>query len=93
MWVYFPDGNLGIKGGAGDDVNCDTQGECTGGDIHGAVWGKSWGLSNGTGAQITVPADMGQMIFNNYGAAYGIGMKDYAAVGVANWRSFVNISN
>jgi len=93
MWVYFPDGNLGIKGGAGDDVNCDTQGECTGGDIHGAVWGKSWGLSNGTGAQITVPADMGQMIFNNYGAAYGIGMKDYAAVGVADWRSFVNINN
>ena len=71
MWVYFPDGYLGIKGGAADDVQCDDLGECTGGDIYGAVWGKQWGLSNGTGAQINVPEDMGQQLFNTFGPAYG----------------------
>jgi len=88
MWAFFPDGSLGIKGGAGDDVNCDTTGECTGGDIYGAVWGKNWGESNGTGAQIAVPADMGQQLYNNFGTKYGIGMKDYVAIGVSKWSSF-----
>ena len=89
MWAFFPDASLGIKGGAGDDVNCDSTGECTGGDIYGAVWGKTWGLSNGTGAQIAVPADMGQQLYNNFGTAYGIGMKDYVAIGVSKWSSFI----
>ena len=88
MWAYFPDGHLGIKGGAADDVQCDDLGECTGGDIYGAVWGKQWGLSNGTGAQINVPEDMGQQLFNTFGPAYGIGMKDYIAIGVSKWSSF-----
>ena len=89
MWAFFPDGSLGIKGGAGDDVNCDSTGECTGGDIYGAVWGKNWGESNGTGAQIAVPADMGQQLYNNFGTSYGIGMKDYVAIGVSKWSSFI----
>ena len=88
MWAYFPDGYLGIKGGAQNDVECDDLGKCTGGDIYGAVWGKQWGLSNGTGAQINVPDDMGQQIFNTFGPAYGIGMKDYIAIGVSQWSSF-----
>ena len=89
MWAFFPDGSLGIKGGAGDDVNCDSTGECTGGDIYGAVWGKNWGESNGTGAQISVPSNMGQQLYNNFGVAYGIGMKDYVAIGVSKWSSFI----
>ena len=89
MWAFFPDASLGIKGGAGDDVRCDEYGECTGGDIYGAVWGKDWGLSNGTGAQIVVPADMGQQLYNNFGTSYGIGMKDYVAIGVSKWSSFI----
>ena len=88
MWAFFPDASLGIKGGAGNDVNCDSAGECTGGDIYGAVWGKHWGESNGTGAQIAVPADMGQQLYNNFGTSYGIGMKDYVAIGVSKWSSF-----
>jgi hypothetical protein len=89
MWAFFPDGSLGIKGGAGDDVRCDDYGECTGGDIYGAVWGKNWGESNGTGAQISVPSNMGQQLYNNFGVAYGIGMKDYVAIGVSKWSSFI----
>ena len=88
MWAYFPDGHLGIKGGAQNDALCDESGECTGGDIYGAVWSKQWGLSNGTGAQINVPEDMGQQLFNTFGPAYGIGMKDYIAIGVSQWSSF-----
>lgn len=88
MWAYFPDGSLGIKGGAQNDLECDSSGECTGGDIYGAVWGKNWGESNGTGAQIAVPADMGQQLYNNFGTKYGIGMKDYVAIGVSKWSSF-----
>ena len=88
MWAFFPDGSLGIKGGAQNDSYCDSNGECTGGDIYGAVWGKNWGESNGTGAQIVVPADMGQQLYNNFGTSYGIGMKDYVAIGVAKWSSF-----
>ena len=89
MWAFFPDGRLGIKGGANNNTYCDTSGECTGGDIYGAVWGKRWGESNGTGAQIAVPADMGQQLYNNFGTAYGIGMKDYVAIGVSKWSSFI----
>ena len=70
-------------------MNCDSTGECTGGDIYGAVWGKNWGESNGTGAQIAVPADMGQQLYNNFGTSYGIGMKDYVAIGVSKWSSFI----
>ena len=88
VWTYFPDGNAGIKGGAADDVNCDS-GICTGGDISGAVWAKNWGESNGTGASINVPDDMGQCLFNEYGAAYGIGLRDYVALGVSKWSSHI----
>ena len=70
-------------------MNCDSTGECTGGDIYGAVWGKNWGESNGTGAQINVPADMGQQLYNNFGTSYGIGMKDYVAIGISKWSSFI----
>ena len=33
---------------------------------------QAMGLSNGTGAQINVPEDMGQQLFNTFGPAYGI---------------------
>ena len=35
-WLYFPDGTVTINGGA-NDPTC-TDGDCSGGDIHGAVW-------------------------------------------------------
>ncbi|MDA9149112.1 hypothetical protein N9N71_01085 [Synechococcus sp. AH-229-G18] len=89
MWAYFPDGDLGIKGGAGDDVSCDTNGTCTGGDIYGSVWAKKWGQSCGTGAAIVVPPDIGKEIKEEYGSEYSIGMRDYSAIGVSKWKSFI----
>ena len=98
LWAYLPDGNLGIAGGAQDNANCEvlsdgSLGECTGGDIYGAVWAKSWGETNGassgTGVQIVVPPDMGQQLYNDFGTDYAIGLRDYAALGVSKWSSFV----
>ena len=97
LWINFPDGNLGIAGGAKDNANCEiledgSLGECTGGDIYGAVWAKSWGETNGassgTGVQIVVPPKMGNEIYNNFGEEYAIGLKDYVALGVTKWSSF-----
>ena len=34
--------NVGINGGSKGTTQCDVDGECTGGDIHGAVWAKTW---------------------------------------------------
>ena len=98
LWAYLPDGNLGIAGGAQDNANCEvlsdgSLGECTGGDIYGAVWAKSWGETNGassgTGVQIVVPPDMGQQLYNDFGTDYAIGLRDYAALGISKWSSFV----
>ena len=98
LWAYFPDGHLGIAGGAQDNAHCETLsdgslGECTGGDIYGAVWAKSWGQTNGasssTGVQIVVPPDMGQQLYNNWGPDFAIGLRDYVALGVSKWSSFV----
>ena len=98
LWAYFPDGHLGIAGGAQDNADCEiladgSLGECTGGDIYGAVWAKSWGETNGassgTGVQIVVPADMGQQLYNNWGPDFAIGLRDYVALGVTRWSSFV----
>jgi len=97
LWAYFPDGDLGIAGGAQDNANCEvledgSLGECTGGDIYGAVWAKSWGEANGasagTGVQIVVPPKMGNYIYNNFGEEYAIGLKDYVALGITKWSSF-----
>ena len=46
------------------------------------------GESNGTGAQIAVPLIWGAL-YNNFGTSYGIGMKDYVAIGVSKWSSFI----
>jgi len=96
LWAYFPKGNLGIAGGAKENAECEevdgVLGECTGGDIYGAVWAKTWGqvsgASSGTKVQIVVPPNMGNDIYKNFGEDYAIGMKDYVALGVTKWSSF-----
>lgn len=90
LWIYFPDGNIGINGGSGEEASCDPSGdECTGGDIRGAVWGKSWGGSSSDRAQIVVPSDMASQLLMRYGQGYALGVRDYVALGVSNWRSFI----
>ena len=97
LWIYMPDGNLGIAGGAQDNANCEvladgSLGECTGGDIYGSVWAKSWGETNsassGTGVQIVVPANMGNLVFQQEGDDFRIGLRDYSALNVTEWSSF-----
>ena len=88
MWVYFPDGNVGINGGGNTAVSCDSAGECTGGNIYGAVWAKEWNGSSSNVAKLVVPADMGTQLFNTFGPQYALGIRDYVALGVSHWSSW-----
>ncbi len=100
LWAFFTDGNVGINGGSKESATCDANGECTGGDIYGAIWAKTWGGakcegclntggSSSTVAQLVVPGDMGTQLFNSFGPQYALGIRDYVAVGVSRWSSFV----
>jgi hypothetical protein len=91
LWAFFPDGDVGINGGSSDPALCDADGECTGGDIEGAMWAKTWGGVIGSAsnqAQLVVPPDIGTQFFNNFGGEYALGIRDYVAIGVSQWRSF-----
>ena len=90
LWAYFPDGNMGINGGSKETAECDSTGECTGGDINGAVWAKVWNGSSSNVAQLVVPADIGTQLFNTYGPQYALGIRDYVALGVSRWSSWIN---
>ena len=88
LWAYFPDGNMGINGGSKETADCDAEGECTGGDINGAVWAKEWNGSSSNIAQLVVPADIGTQLFNKFGPQYALGIRDYVALGVSHWSSW-----
>lgn len=88
LWAYFPDGNLGINGGSKESTDCDAEGECTGGDIYGAVWAKVWNGSSSNVAQLVVPADIGTQLFNKFGPEYALGIRDYIALGVSHWSNW-----
>ena len=88
LFIHFPDGHLGIAGGATSNANCTSpDGECTGGDIYGAVWAKTWGktsgASSGNGVQIVVPKDLANAIGPQ--KAY---ITDYVAIGVNKWSNY-----
>lgn len=88
LWAFFPDGNMGINGGSKETAECDGTGECTGGDINGAVWAKVWNGSSSTIAQLVVPADIGTQLFNSFGPQYALGIRDYVALGISSWSSW-----
>ena len=96
LWIYFPDGKIGINGGSKgialdeDGETCDELSEeCTGGDSYGAVWGKEWNGSSSTIASVNVPDEFPTDIFNDYGENYALGIRDYVAAGVTFWKSFI----
>ncbi|MBW0174262.1 MAG: hypothetical protein KXJ48_07555 [Vulcanococcus sp.] len=88
LWAFFPDGNMGINGGSKETAECDGTGECTGGDINGAVWAKVWNGSSSNVAQLVVPADIGTQLFNSFGPQYALGIRDYVALGISHWSSW-----
>ncbi|UPM51176.1 hypothetical protein MY494_05300 [Synechococcus sp. A10-1-5-1] len=88
LWAYFPDGNMGINGGSKETADCDAEGECTGGDINGAIWAKEWNGSSSNVAQLVVPADIGTQLFNKFGPQFALGIRDYVALGVSHWSSW-----
>lgn len=73
MFLYMPDACIGINGGSGSP------------DIYGAVWGREYNRSNSNNAEIVVPDDMGSLVWQNFGAGFDLGIREYAALGVTDW--------
>ncbi len=88
LFAFFPDAKVGINGGAQGTVICDTEGECGGGDIYGAIWAKQWDGSSSNNAQLVVPRDMANILLTNYGTQFAISVRDYVGLGVNSWRGF-----
>jgi len=88
LFAFFPDAEVGINGGAQGTAVCDSDGECGGGDIYGAIWAKKWNGSNSNNAQLVVPRDMADILLTNYGTQFAISVRDYVALGVNSWRGF-----
>ena len=87
VFIRFPDGHVGVKGGGGP---CDTstyRADSCQGDIYGAVWAKTWGQIAGNPsnvAQIVVPEDFNNDFDGNEGNAYpktarGIGVRSHSS--------------
>ena len=87
LFAFFPDGTVGINGGAQETAECDETEECGGGDIRGAIWAQIWDGSNANNAQLVVPPDMGDQLWNYAGRDYGIGVRDYVALGNNSWAN------
>lgn len=88
LFAFFPDAEVGINGGAQGTATCDSEGECGGGDIYGAIWAKKWNGSNSNNAQLVVPRDMADILLTNYGIQFAISVRDYVGLGVNSWRGF-----
>jgi hypothetical protein len=88
MFAYFPCGSMGINGGAQATATCTSDGECGGGDVSGALWGKTWNGSSSNQAQLVVPKDMPSQMLEYFGTAFAISIRDYVALGINSWRGF-----
>lgn len=104
LFVHFPCGKVGIKGGAQSEAECNTTdptitpdnatagqipyGDCGGGDLRGVVWAEKWDGSNSNNAQLVVPPDAADDGLRNQGFEYSISVKDYVAVGTNSWFGF-----
>lgn len=88
LFAFFPDGTVGINGGAQGTAICDEEtGECGGGDVYGSVWAKEWNGSNSNNAQLVVPANMGDQLYTYLGKDFAIGIRDYVALGNNSWAN------
>ena len=88
LFAFFPDAQVGINGGAQGTAICDSDGECGGGDVYGAIWAKKWNGSNSNNAQLVVPRNMADILLTNYGSQFAISVRDYVGLGVNSWRGY-----
>ena len=77
------------SGGADNTIadSCYSTKVCSGGDLHGAAWVKTYNGSNTNNAEITVPDNISAIIKDEYGVSFA-GTNDFVAIGVRNWESF-----
>ena len=86
VFLYFPDGKVGIRGGGGSTASCSSTGECSGGNIHGAVWAKEWGRSGSNVAEVTVPGDWCEQVEQYYGSSSRVGNRSFVARGPVSFK-------
>lgn len=78
MFLYFPDALVGINGGSTSSTS----------DFIGALWARIYDGSNSKNVQLLVPPNMGSLIWTRYGSAFGLGVREFAALGSNSWRKF-----
>ncbi len=72
-FIFFPNGLVKINGGTSKP------------DIRGAIWALEYNGSSSTNVDIDIPEDMGSILYTRYGTGFGIGVREFAALGVNKW--------
>lgn len=74
LFLFMPDACVGINGGSGTP------------DIRGSVWAREYAGSNSNNADISVPDNMGSLSFTTFGSGFGLGIREFAALGTNRWN-------
>jgi hypothetical protein len=74
-FIFFPNGCVGINGGSQNP------------DIRGAIWALKYDGSSSNRVEIEVPENMGSILYTRYGTGFGIGVREFAALGINKWMS------
>ena len=72
MFLYMPEADVEINGGSSSP------------DVIGAVWAREYSAPSNV-ADFVVPDDMGSLIWQNLGAGFDLGIREYAALGTTDW--------
>ena len=81
------------SGGADNTIadSCYSTKVCSGGDLHGAAWVKTYNGSNTNNAEITVPDNISAIIKDEYGISFA-GTNDFVANFLSLQSDFVIMS-
>ena len=86
LFAFFPDGTVGINGGAQGTAICDEEtGECGGGSLW-ICLGQRMEWLNSNNAQLVVPANMGDQLYT-YLKRFRDYIRDYVALGNNSWAN------
>ena len=60
--------------------------QCKKGDLEGAAWIGNWISDAGNdSAEITIPANLSELLIERFGQDFSAGKSDFVAVGVTDW--------
>ena len=76
LFAYLPCAEVGLMGAPGGPA------------ITGVVWAWDYDGSKSNVAELRVPDNVGDIMFESMGASFSLSIRDYVALGVNSWRSF-----